>query len=73
MGKKVECKYQLQEKFGVDTYEITLDSPGFNQPINWFYANCKISNTKKIAKLQSKGKQIRDKYIAQDNCEWEDL
>lgn len=73
MSYKVEHEYKLQEKFGIDKYEITLDSPGFNEPVNWFYASCKVSDTKKIVKLQTKGKQMKARLIAGDSAEWREL
>lgn len=69
----VEHKYKLQEKYGIDTYEITLDSPGYNQPINHFYNNCKVKDTKKIVKLQTQAKQIRARLLAEDSTEWSEL
>jgi len=69
----VEHKYKLREKYGIDTYEITLDSPGYNEPINHFYANCKVKNTKKIVKLQTQAKQIRARLLAEDSTEWNEL
>lgn len=70
---KVEHEYKLQEKFGIDTYEITLDSPGYNEPINHFYAKCRVSDTKKIVKLQTYAKQKRARLLAEDNTEWREL
>lgn len=73
MSYMVEHKLKLQEKYGVDNYEITLDSPGFNQPINHYYANCKVSDTKKIVKLQVKAKQIKARLLAEDSADWNEL
>lgn len=73
MSYKVEHKYKLQEKYGIDKYEITLDSPGWNEPVNWFYANCKVSDTKKIVKLQTIAKQKKARLLAQDSAEWSEL
>jgi len=73
MPYKVEHKYKLQEKYGIDKYEITLDSPGYNEPINWYYANCKVSDLKKIVKLQTKAKQVKARLKAQDSAEWIEL
>lgn len=73
MSYTVEKDYKLQERYGTKLYEITLDSPAYNQPINHFYANCKVTDFKKIARLQAKGKQIRQRLIDEDGIGWQEI
>ena len=56
----VDEEYKVQEKFGTRDYQISVDSPGFNQPINHYWATCNVKKVRKIEKLRAKARNIRD-------------
>lgn len=51
-GIIVDENYTVNEKYGKKYYSITVDSPGFNQPIHHWSAQCRIFRKRKIEKLR---------------------
>lgn len=66
----VDEPYTINEKFGPEIYQITVDSPGYNEPINWYFASCKVTDYKKIANLRVLANIVRIKGLREEGAEW---
>lgn len=66
----VDEPYTINEKFGAERYEISVDSPGYNEPINWYHDSCKVTDFKAIANLRLMANVVRLKGLRDDQAEW---
>lgn len=66
----VDEPYTINEKWGTETYQISVDSPGYNQPINYYHASCKVTDYKKINNFRVMANIVRLKGIREDGAEW---
>lgn len=66
----VDEPYTINEKWGTKTYQISVDSPDFNQPIHHWGGECKVTNAKKIANLRVMANIVRLKGLAEKGAEW---
>lgn len=66
----VDEPYTVNEKYGIDYYTVSVDSPGYNEPINWLLERCKVTNSKKIAKLRQKAIDFARARREADSREW---
>lgn len=69
-GIIVDEPYTVNEIYGTKYYRVTVDSPDFNQPIHWYEDSCKVTNTKKIAKLRQKAIDYARAHREADSREW---
>lgn len=66
----VDEPYTINEKFGYEEYQISVDSPGFNQPINHYYASCKVDKDRRIANLRVMANIVRSRGLKENEAEW---
>lgn len=72
-GYKVAKPYTINEKYGVKQYRITIDSPGYNQPIHHWDAECRVTSTRKIEKLRKKAIEYKKSRLESENREWREV
>jgi len=68
----IDEPYTINEKYGEKRYYISIDSPDYNQPVHIWDADCRVTNTKKIARLQTQARAIQAKGRS-DTPEWKRL
>lgn len=64
----VDKPYTINVTYGPERFDITVDSPDYNQPINWFCASCKVTNQKKIDKLINQARAIQRRGLLERNA-----
>ena len=69
-GIIVDEPYTVNERYGVKYYSVTVDSPDWNQPIHWYSEQCKVTNTKKIAKIRQRAIDYARAHREADSREW---